>query len=99
MNGPVVLFENDYTRGTRRQLAKGGAGLDSKLMPLEAFGAKALPVGPVLREIVPAVLIDGRKGLLLLDAQGFLRYLTSDGRVEMRKVTEVETKRYATATP
>ncbi len=84
INGPVTHFENDYTGGERCQYAKCGARLHISAMPPEVFKSPALLVGPVLQEADPAILTAGRKGLALLDAQGFLRYLTAENRVVER---------------
>jgi hypothetical protein len=53
-------------------------------MPPEAFEAPSLLAGPVLQEIEPAILAARRKGHVMLDAQGFLRYLAAENLVTQR---------------
>jgi len=91
VNGPLTHFENDYTGGDRRQYAKSGKRLHISAVPPEAFEATALLVGPVLQEIDPAILTANRRGLALLEAQGFLRYLTTENRVVERMGPDAET--------
>ena len=80
-NGPVAHFENVYTSGQRQQHARIGTKLELSDIPSKAFEAPAMLVGPVLQDVDPAILSVRRKGLLLLDAQGFLRHLTPAHRV------------------
>ena len=77
----AVEFENIYRPEGRVQRAIGGETIHLEEVPPAAFAARAILVGPVLQEISPDIISVARKGLLMLDAQGFLRQLTGDGAV------------------
>lgn len=91
INGPVAHFENDYSSGGRYQYARIRANPKLSTMPPEASEAEALLVGPVLQEVDPAIMAARRKGPLLLDAQGFLRYQTSSNQIVERMEPVAET--------
>lgn len=89
-SGPVAYFENLYTARERRQNARSGRSLRVSDMPPEVFVAPAFLAGPVLQEVDPAILTSRRRGLALLDAQGFLRHLTPENRVVERMGPDAE---------
>jgi sugar/nucleoside kinase (ribokinase family) len=89
--GPVTLFENTYSAGIRKQKAWPGGDIQRADVPRAAFGATGLLVGPVLQEVDPAILRTPRAGCLMLDAQGFLRQLSTAGDVILRMTPEAET--------
>ena len=79
----VTEFENDYRGGRRRQKAKAGETITLKDVPPEAFAADALLIGAVLREVTFDIVAAPRQGVLMLDAQGFLRRLSPGGAVSL----------------
>jgi sugar/nucleoside kinase (ribokinase family) len=89
--GPVTVFENTYSAGTRKQKAWPGGDIRRTDVPRRAFDAPGLFVGPVLQEVDPAILRTPRSGCLMLDAQGFLRQLSPAGDVMLRMTAEAET--------
>lgn len=89
--GPVTLFENTYSAGIRKQKARPGGDIHRADVPQVAFDAMGLLVGPVLQEVDPAILRTPRSGCLMLDAQGFLRQLSTVGDVILQMTPETET--------
>jgi sugar/nucleoside kinase (ribokinase family) len=89
--GPVTLFENTYSADIRKQKAWPGGDIQPADVPQAAFDAMGLLVGPVLQEVDPAILRTPRSGCLMLDAQGFLRQLSTAGDVILRMTPEAET--------
>ena len=89
--GPVPVFENTYSAGIRKQSAWPGGDIQLADVPQAAFDAKGLLVGPVLQEVDPAIMRTPRSGCLMLDAQGFLRQLSTAGDVILRMTPEAET--------
>jgi sugar/nucleoside kinase (ribokinase family) len=89
-SGPVTLFENTYSDGIRKQKAWPGGDIQRADVPQAAFDAMGLLVGPVLQEVDPAILRTPRSGSLMLDAQGFLRQLSTAGDVILRMTLEAE---------
>jgi 1D-myo-inositol 3-kinase len=89
--GPVTLFENTYSAGVRKQKARPGGDIQRTDVPQAAFDATGMLVGPVLQEVDPAILRKPRSGCLMLDAQGFLRQLSTAGDVILRMTPEAET--------
>ena len=89
--GPVTLFENAYSAGIRKQKARPGGDIQAADVPQAAFDAMGLLVGPVLNEVDPDILRTHRSGCLMLDAQGFLRQLSTAGDVILRMRPEAET--------
>ena len=89
--GPVTVFENTYSAGIRKQRAWPGGDIQRADVPQAAFDATGLLVGPVLREVDPAIMRTSRSGCLMLDAQGFLRQLSTAGDVILRMTPEAET--------
>jgi sugar/nucleoside kinase (ribokinase family) len=81
---PVAVFENIYASGGRRQLARPGRAILPGDVPAAVSAADAVLAGPVLQEIDPAIFKASRTGLMMLDGQGILRHLQSDGRVTLR---------------
>jgi len=88
--GPVTRFENTYSAGIRKQKAWPGGDIQRADVPQAAFDATGLLVGPVLQEVDPAILRAPRSGCLMLDAQGFLRQLSTAGDVILRMTPEAE---------
>ena len=80
----VVTFENHYERNGRRQFARHGSSIDLSEIPQSVFQARAILVGAVLMEVDPRIVSAPRRGVLLLDVQGFLRDLGSAGEVILR---------------
>lgn len=89
VDGQLAYFENDYTAGDRHQHARMGARVELSDIPPGAFKADALLVGPVLQDIDLSILAARRSGLLMLDVQGILRYLTSANQVVERMESDV----------
>lgn len=89
--GPVTVFENTYSAGVRKQRAWAGGDIDRADVPQAAFDAPGLLVGPVLQEVDPAIMHTARSGCLMLDAQGFLRQLSTAGDVILRMTPDAET--------
>ena len=89
--GPVPVFENNYSAGIRKQRAWPGGDIQLADVPQAAFDATGLLVGPVLQEVDPAIMRTPRSGCLMLDAQGFLRQLSTAGDVILRMTPEAET--------
>lgn len=89
--GPVTVFENTYSAGVRKQRAWAGGDIDRADVPQAAFDAPGLLVGPVLQEVDPAIMHTPRTGCLMLDAQGFLRQLSTVGDVILRMTPDAET--------
>jgi sugar/nucleoside kinase (ribokinase family) len=80
----ATVFRNTYTPDGRTQSASAGDPIAMKDIPPAAFESSALLVGPVLGEVDPAVVATPRKGLLMVDGQGFVRHLAADGTVVHR---------------
>lgn len=89
--GPVTVFENTYSAGVRKQRAWAGGDIDRADVPQAAFDAPGLLIGPVLQEVDPAIMHTPRTGCLMLDAQGFLRQLSTVGDVILRMTPDAET--------
>ena len=88
--GPVTVFENTYSAGIRKQRAWAGGDIHLTDVPEAAFDARGLLVGPVLQEVDPEIIRTPRSGCLILDAQGFLRQLSTAGEVVLRMTPDVE---------
>ena len=89
--GPVTEFENTYSAGIRSQRARAGGDIHPADVPQAAFYAPGLLIGPVLQEVDPAIMRTPRSGCLMLDAQGFIRELSTAGDVILRMTPEAET--------
>jgi sugar/nucleoside kinase (ribokinase family) len=89
--GPVTVFENTYSAGIRKQKAWAGGDIHRADVPQAAFDSMSLLVGPVLQEVDPEIMRTPRSGCLMLDAQGFLRQLSTAGDVILRMTPEAET--------
>jgi 1D-myo-inositol 3-kinase len=89
--GPVTVFENTYSAGIRKQRAWAGGDIQRADVPQAAFDAPGLLIGPVLQEVDPAIMRTPRSGCLMLDAQGFIRQLSTAGDVILRMTPEAET--------
>ena len=80
----VAAFENYYGLTGRKQQAQAGSNIDCSEVPHTAYRASGILVGAVLMEVDPRIVISPRSGLLMVDAQGFIRKLEDDGRVALR---------------
>ena len=89
--GPVTLFENTYSAGIRKQKARPGGYIHPADVPQAAFDAPGVLIGPVLQEVDPAIMRTPRSGCLMLDAQGFIRQLSTAGDIILRMTREAET--------
>ncbi|MGD8270473.1 MAG: PfkB family carbohydrate kinase [Desulfobacterales bacterium] len=89
--GSVTVFENTYSAGIRKQRAWAGGDIHPADVPQAAFDAPGLLIGPVLQEVDPAIMRTPRSGCLMLDAQGFLRQISTAGDVILRMTPEAET--------
>ena len=86
----VVEFKNVYVLNRREQFARSGEKIYLPEVPDTAFRSKAILVGSVLQEVDPEIVRAPRQGLLMLEAQGFMRYLSSEGKVLHRKSGDAE---------
>jgi len=77
----VVTFENRYGNAGRHQLARPGSNILFSEVPKSVFQARAILVGAVLMEVDPRIISAPRRGILLVDVQGFLRILGDEGVV------------------
>jgi sugar/nucleoside kinase (ribokinase family) len=80
----VAAFENYYGLTGRKQQAQPGSNIVFSEVPQAAYRASGILVGAVLMEVDPRIIISPRSGLLMVDAQGFIRKLEDDGRVALR---------------
>lgn len=88
---PPIQFENRYVHAQRIQWARAGAAITLENIPREAYTARAILVGPVLGELDPNIVTVPRTALMLVDMQGFLRRLDSNGRVYLESGRPAET--------
>ncbi len=86
----VLEFLNIYNGEMRKQKAKEGEKIYNRDIPNEVFASKAILLGPVLQEIDTEVVKTKRKGILMVDIQGFLRRLLPGGEVYLEISKNVE---------
>ena len=88
---PATRFENRYVHTQRIQWARAGAAITLEDIPREAYTARAILAGPVLGELNPKIVTVPRTARMLVDMQGFLRRLDSNGRVYLESGRPAET--------
>lgn len=77
----IVEFDNVYVHNQREQFARRGEKIYLAEVPDAAFRSEAILIGSVLQEVDPEIVRAPRQALLMLEAQGFMRHLTPDGKV------------------
>jgi sugar/nucleoside kinase (ribokinase family) len=86
----TVEFDNVYVHNRREQFARCGEKINLSEVPDIAFRSEAILVGSVLQEVDPEIVRASRQGVLMLEAQGFMRHLSSEGKVLHRKSGDAE---------
>jgi sugar/nucleoside kinase (ribokinase family) len=86
----VVEFKNVYVQNRREQFARRGEKIYLSEVPDAAFRSQAILVGSVLQEVDPEIVRAPRQAVLMLEAQGFIRHLSPDGKVLHRKRRDAE---------
>jgi sugar/nucleoside kinase (ribokinase family) len=86
----VVEFKNVYVQNRREQFARCGEKIYLSEVPDAAFRSQAILVGSVLQEVVPEIVRAPRQAVLMLEAQGFIRHLSPEGKVLHRKRRDAE---------
>jgi len=86
----VVEFKNVYVPNRREQFARYGEKINLSDVPDAAFRSDAILVGSVLQEVDPEIVRTPRQGVLMLEAQGFIRHLSPIGKVLHRKRGDAE---------
>ena len=84
LSNRITTFENRYGPEGRRQSARPGSKIRINEVPKSVFRARAALVGAVMGEVDPQVLQLPRSGIMMLDAQGFLRHPGSRDQVILR---------------
>ena len=86
----VVEFKNVYVQNRREQFARCGEKIYLSEVPDAAFRSQAILVGSVLQEVDPEIVRAPRQAVLMLEAQGFIRHLSPEGKVLHRKRGDAE---------